>query len=147
MAHNQHTCRNCADNLRNRTATIDPAFRLPIVPAPGTGVVTESCVDRESRLPVAQHVGRMLRIGSEAQLCFECGPDGGVYHPACRSCDDECPPDCGGRYSMDEIRTRAEAIFLHDGDGSEPPTPAELKAFDAQMRRAYGLDGNSEPWA
>lgn len=119
-------------NLANRH--IAPNVRLPIVPPPGTGIVTPSCEDRDDRYPVVQHAGRMLRIGGEVRLCFACGPDGGVYHP---SRSDE---GMWG-YSMEDVRRTAERIFLHDGDGSEPPTAADLKAFDADMRRAFGMDG------
>ena len=114
------------DATEPRNRTIAATERLPIVPAPGTGVVTASCGDRDYRYPVAQHVGRMLRIGSEVRLCFTCGPEGGVYHP-----DDE--------HSMEDVRAVAESIFLHDGDGSEPPTAAELRAFDMDMRRFMGM--------
>lgn len=124
--------------LRNRTAA--PDWRLPIVPAVGTGIVTPSCEERDTRYPVAQHVGRMLRIGSEASLCFACGPEGGVYHPDCKRCEDDCAATCSGRYGMEEVRQAAERIFLHDGDGSIPPTPAEIVAFDAEMRRAFGVE-------
>lgn len=112
--------------MRLANRHVAPNVRLPIVPPPGAGIVTPSCEDR-TPYPVAQHVGRMLRIGSEARLCFACGPDGGVYHP-----DED--------YSMEDVRRIAERIFLHDGDGSEPPTAAELKAFDIEMRRAYGIE-------
>ena len=115
-------------DLANRH--IAPNVRLPIVPPPGTGIVTDSCEDR-TPYPVAAHVGRMLRIGGEVRLCFDCGPDGGVYHPA---------GDDLMLYNMEEVRRAAERIFLKDGDGSEPPTAAELKAFDVEMRRAFGIE-------
>jgi hypothetical protein len=119
-----------SSELRNRT--IAPTERLPIVPSPGTGVVVESCEDRTYRYPVGQHVGRMLRIAGFAYLCFDCGPDGGVYHIPYAA---PGVPD----WTMAQVKAEAERIFLHDGDGSEPPTPAELRAFDADMRRQMGL--------
>lgn len=112
---------------RLRVVSAEQGWQLPIIPAPGTGIVTPSCDERDARYPVARHVGAMLRIGGETSLCFACGPEGGVYHP------DE-------HYIMDDVRAVAERIFLHDGDGSEPPTAAELRAFEQDMRRAMGGD-------
>lgn len=45
------------------------------------GVVTAACGIVDGAFEVHRETGRMLRIGSEASLCFGCGPDGGVYHP------------------------------------------------------------------
>lgn len=60
--------------------TADPTWRIPLTPA-GFGIVTAGCDDRSDVLHVAYEVGVGLRVGSLARLCFECGPDGGVYHP------------------------------------------------------------------
>jgi len=127
--------------LANRHVSPDETYRLPIVPAPGTGVVTPSCEDRDERYPVARHVGRMLRIGGEARLCFDCGPDGGVYHPATYVAEqyEDGTWTTPHTYTMADVRTTAERIFLHDGDGSEPPTKAELEDFDRRMRAMFGL--------
>lgn len=45
------------------------------------GVVTSSCKPGAIVLRVSKKVGIGLRIGGEVSLCFECGPEGGVYHP------------------------------------------------------------------
>lgn len=46
------------------------------------GVITPACHDRTRTEVVSRHVGIGLRIGGEASLCFDCGPDGGHYHPS-----------------------------------------------------------------
>lgn len=132
-------------DARSRTVAPEQGWRLPIVPAPGTGVVTPSCEDRDARYPVAHHVGRMLRIGGEVRLCFACGPEGGVYHPSQNlPGDPDFDEDAGlWSYTMADVQAQAERIFLRDGDGSEPPTPAELRAFEVELRQSFGLEGQA----
>lgn len=45
------------------------------------GVVTPACGVTDGAFEVHHDTGRMLRQSSEVRLCFDCGPDGGVYHP------------------------------------------------------------------
>lgn len=45
------------------------------------GFVWPQCGDPTGELEVHHDTGRSLRIGGDIHLCFECGPDGGVYHP------------------------------------------------------------------
>src|SRR5437588_4190028 len=45
------------------------------------GVVRPVCGKTDGALEVHHETGRSLRVGGEIRLCFECGPDGGVYHP------------------------------------------------------------------
>jgi hypothetical protein len=52
-----------------------------IVPQ-GTGILTPSCSEQDERHYLLRRVGVGLRVGGEAALCFACGPQGGVYHPA-----------------------------------------------------------------
>lgn len=58
----------------------DPSWSLPLSPD-GFGIVTPGCGDRSELLHIAYEVGVGLRVGGLARLCFDCGPDGGVYHP------------------------------------------------------------------
>jgi hypothetical protein len=83
--------------LRNRTIFAEDGWRLPLVPPDGIGIVVRSCRDRGVKMPVPARVGIGLRIGGEASLCFECGPDGGVYHPA-------------DGLSMEQVRTIADGL-------------------------------------
>jgi hypothetical protein len=55
-------------------------WRIPLSPS-GFGIVTPGCDDRSEVLHIAYEAGVGLRVGSDARLCFDCGPDGGVYHP------------------------------------------------------------------
>lgn len=70
------------NELRNRHIAPEAGWRIGIVPPEGIGIVTLSCADRTVRMPVPARVGIGLRIGGECHLCFDCGPEGGVYHPA-----------------------------------------------------------------
>ena len=66
------------------------------------GIVTPACGSVEGAFEVHHETGRMLRIGSEAYLCFDCGPDGGVYHPEDR---EDMPPQ-----TMASVRKIAAAF-------------------------------------
>jgi hypothetical protein len=44
------------------------------------GAITLVCGSRV-RVDVHHETGRMLRIGGEIRLCFDCNPEGGHYHP------------------------------------------------------------------
>lgn len=68
------------------------------------GIVTPACGVTDGAFEVHHETGRMLRIGSEARLCFDCGPDGGVYHPS------EEGPTGDGALSMAELRKLAKAF-------------------------------------
>lgn len=59
------------------------------------GIVTPSCEDHTSWISVQREIGVGLRIGGEANLCFQCGPEGGHYHPS---------------VSMDEARAAASRL-------------------------------------
>ncbi len=72
-------------DLRNRHEEPDADWLLPVTPPEGVGIVTPGCRDRSDPLAIPVRVGVGLRIGGEADLCFRCGPDGSVYHPAERS--------------------------------------------------------------
>lgn len=111
--------------LANRRVAPARDYRIPILPPDGVGIVTPSCKDR-TLYAIPIHAGIGLRIGGEARLCFGCGPHGSVYHPE-------------KGYALDQVLRIAGEL------GAQDPrvTPAELKAFDAEMRRAYGLSGNS----
>lgn len=41
----------------------------------------ETCGVIEGAFEVHRETGVSFRVSGEARLCFECGPDGGVYHP------------------------------------------------------------------
>jgi hypothetical protein len=45
------------------------------------GMVLPECGNPEGGLEIHHLTGRTLRIDGEINLCFNCGPDGGVYHP------------------------------------------------------------------
>lgn len=67
------------------------------------GRVVPSCTDHTEWIVVSREVGVGLRIGGEANLCFDCGPDGGVYHPS---------------VSMSEVATVAVALAKITGERS-----------------------------
>lgn len=62
---------------------------------PWAGYVSPSCVSRVGAFVVNHEIGVGLRIGGEANLCFQCGPEGGHYHPS---------------VSMDEARAAASRL-------------------------------------
>ncbi len=69
-----------------------PDYRLPLEPD-GFGIVTPDCGDRSEQLHVAY-------------LCFDCGPEGGVYHPErprCAPGDHDGPCDCE-THTMADVR-------------------------------------------
>ncbi len=82
-----------------------PDYRLPLEPD-GFGIVTRDCGDRGEQFHVDFDAGRMLRVGDIAYLCFDCGPEGGVYHPErprCAPGDHDGPCDCE-THTMADVR-------------------------------------------
>lgn len=54
------------------------------------GLVMAACGTPDVAFEVHRQTGRMLRQGGEIHLCFDCGPDGGVYHPCdCEGASDD----------------------------------------------------------
>lgn len=127
------------------------------------GAVLGTCVLPGSELPddalrVHHLTGRSLRIGGEIALCFDCGPDGGVYHP------DEVDmatvrkkaAELDRRFNRFEVHSHHTFIDGHDGpaiehshtDGSEPHKHPETATarFDAtpDQLRAYLLMGGGK---
>lgn len=130
------------DELRNRQATPDETWRLPIVPPEGIGVITASCADRESLIAVPARVGVGLRVGGEASLCLACGPGGGVYHPSALL-DDEgrsLAADKGlVRTVMTRIQAQANKLPFTTGYDPKDLTPQVMAAYEQEMRRQMGL--------
>jgi hypothetical protein len=126
------------NELRNRHVAPDPDWLLPIVPPAGVGVVTPSCGDRNGLFCIPIRAGVGLRIGGEAQLCFRCGPEGSVYHPARYSIAEGATVDM--KYTMAEVRTRADRLPFERGYDPADLTPEVMADFEARMRRAFGLD-------
>ena len=104
---------------------------LPITPPEGVGVVYPSCDDRSSRIVMPIRAGIGLRIGGEAALCFTCGPDGSVYHPASGTVADGASADYA--YSMADIEALWPRLAM-----TQDPTAADLATFDTWMRDRYG---------
>jgi len=98
---------------KNRTAPVDPAWRLPLQADEHIGVVTPSCEQRGPVHVIPARAGIGLRIGGEASLCFTCGPDGGVYHPSSNVPDNgaDFDPEAGTwQYGMAEVLAVAERL-------------------------------------
>ena len=99
---------------------------MPIKPPDGeTGIILASCTDRSGMLVVPIRVGVGLRVGGEADLCFRCGPDGSVYHPA-------------DGYTMEDLRRLSEQ-FQQEGYDPDALSPEAMREFDRKMRKALGI--------
>lgn len=70
------------------------------------GLVMRACRDVDGAFEVHNETGRSLRIGGEAYLCFDCGPDGGVYHPEDRDAE-------GPTFTLAEVREIAARFDRH----------------------------------
>jgi hypothetical protein len=118
--------------LRNRTITPEDGWRLPaagIVPPGGVGIVTPSCQDRtQYAIPIRAGVG--LRIGGEARLCFECGPEGSVYHPADENGDTD-------EHALGFVLRLAGELTGATGYDPDELTPDVLSDFEAELRRYF----------
>ena len=73
----------------------------------------------QSRIVMPIRAGVGFRVTGEADLCFDCGPDGSVYHP--------------GSATFAELEERWPHVAM-----LQDPTTADLTAFDAEMRERFG---------
>jgi hypothetical protein len=125
------------DGARNRQVAPEATWRLPLVAPLGLGVVTPACEDRSEIFPVPLRTAIGLRIGGEINLCFACGPEGSVYHPA---------PDL----TISQLRTLADKLPFATGYDPADLTPAVMAAYEAEMQQKLGLpkikkDENPDP--
>lgn len=125
-------------DLRNRSIEPDPDWLLPIVSPEGVGVVTPSCTDRTGMFCIPYRSGVGLRIGGEANLCFSCGPEGSVYHPASYSIAEGATDD--RVYTMEELRAIADHLPFEPGYDPDSITREDMADYERRMRRAFGLD-------
>lgn len=118
--------------FRNRSIGPEDGWRVPLVAPDGVAIVTPSCRDR-TRYAITARAGIGLRIGGEARLCFECGPSGGVYHPASYSMAEGAT--CDATYTLaDVLRIAGELPFATGYDPADL-TPSLMQAYDAELRR------------
>jgi len=125
------------DELRNRHLKPDPDWLFPVVPPVGCGVIIPSCTERSDLLVVPARVGVGLRLGGEANICFHCGPEGGVYHPGHCAIAEGATDDAD--YTMSNIRDLAQRLPFTLGYDPEDLTAKVMAAYDAEMRRAFGI--------
>lgn len=121
-------------DLADRHAAPKHGWRMPIFPPEGIGIVLPGCTDRSDILVIPVRVGEGLRIGSEATLCFRCGPGGSVYHPVALL-ELHRPNATQIAGAMTEVRAVAARLPFASGYDPDDLTPALMAAYEQELRR------------